>query len=192
MWGCLKFMYKASNWTMLSQTKACTTKLSWADERKNRPLCSISSSDPQVLSFYIPLKWQATSPSCVPNGIKQSYDAKFKLTVINYDKKMNNCNTATKFSVVESNILGWRQQKQKLINVNSIQKSFSGPKNGYFQASEQWTVEFVYQHKKLEGWSHVKQLNIKHGSLPNHKSCGFSSRPGWVGMCDAEEQVLSL
>jgi hypothetical protein len=71
-----------------------------------------------VLSFYIPLKWQATSPSCVPNGIKQSYDAKFKLIVINYDKKTNNCNTATKFSVVESNIWGWIQQKQKLINLS--------------------------------------------------------------------------
>lgn len=115
MRGCLKFRYKASNRTVLSQTKACTAKLSWAD---NRPLCSISSSDSRVLSFYIPLKWQAVSPSCVPDGIKRSYDTKFKLIVINYDKKTNNCNTATKFSVVESNIWGWMQQKQKLINLS--------------------------------------------------------------------------
>lgn len=125
MWGFLKFTYKASNWTVPSQTKAGTAKLSSADKRKKRPLCSISSSDPRVLSFYIRLKWQATSPSCVPNGIKQSYDTTFSLTVINYDKKMNNCNTGTKFSIVESNIWGWRQQKQKLINTNTTQKSFS-------------------------------------------------------------------
>lgn len=105
---------------------------------------------------------------------------------------MNKCNTATKLSVVEANIWRWRQQKQKLINTNSTQKSFSVPKNGHFQASEQWTVDYVYPHKRLEGHSHVKQLNIKHGNLPNHKSCGFTSRPAWVGMCDAEEQVLSL
>jgi len=90
-----------------------------------------------VLSSYIPLNWQGTSPSCVPNGIKQSYDAIFNLTVIIYDKKMNNCNTAKKVSIVESNTWGWRQQKQKMKNANSTQKSFSGPKNGHFQASEQ-------------------------------------------------------
>lgn len=152
MWGFLKFMYKASNWTVPSQTMAGTAKPSWADKRKKRPLCSISSSDSRVLSFYIRLKWQAISSSCVPYGIKQSYDAKFNLTVINYDKKMNNCNTATKFSIVESNIWGWRQQKQKPINANTTQKSFSGLKNGHFQATKQWTIEFVYPHKKLEGW----------------------------------------
>jgi hypothetical protein len=83
------------------------------------------------------VQMSATSPSCVPNGIKQSYEAKFKLTVINYAKKTSNCNTATKFSVVEANIRRWRQQEQKLIIANSTQKSFSGPKNGHFQASEQ-------------------------------------------------------
>lgn len=104
---------------------------------------------------------------------------------------MNNCNTATKFSIVESNIWGWRQQKQKLINANTTQKSFSGPKNGNFQATKQWTVEFVYPHKKLEGWSHVKQLNIKHGNcqIINH----VASVQGQLGLtCVIERNRFSL
>jgi hypothetical protein len=50
-----------------------------------------------------PYTQEATRMKSVPNGIRQSYDAKLKLTVINCAKK-NNCNTARKFSSVEVNV----------------------------------------------------------------------------------------
>jgi hypothetical protein len=40
--------------------------------------------------------------SCVPNGIQQSDDGKFKLMVINYAVQANNCKRKRNFSVVEA------------------------------------------------------------------------------------------
>jgi len=67
----------------------------------------------------------------IPNGIRQSYDAKLKLTVINCDKK-NSSNIARKFSSVEVNVQRWKELKQKMINVNSTRKSFNDPSKGIF------------------------------------------------------------
>jgi hypothetical protein len=48
-----------------------------------------------------------THASRAPNGIRQSYDAKFKLMLSNYTKKTNNCIAARKFRAVEANMKGW-------------------------------------------------------------------------------------
>jgi len=40
---------------------------------------------------------KSTSKSCFPNGIRQSYNARFKLMMINYAKKINNANAARKY-----------------------------------------------------------------------------------------------
>jgi transposase-like protein len=45
-----------------------------------------------------------TSATRVQNAIRRSYDAKFKVTVINYANKMNNCSAARKFGVAEANL----------------------------------------------------------------------------------------
>jgi len=76
---------------------------------------------------------KATRVTCVWNGIKESNDVKFKLMAIIYAKKTNNYKAARKFNVVEAKVQRWKEQKQKLINANSTQKSFSGPKHGHFQ-----------------------------------------------------------
>ena len=62
----------------------------------------------------------ATGTTCILNGIRRSYDAKFKLMVLNYEEKTNNCNAERKFSVVEANIRRGKEQKQKLLKANSI------------------------------------------------------------------------
>jgi hypothetical protein len=98
-------------------------------------------------SFVIPLNVrpcteEATSMRSIPNGIRQRYDAKFKLMVINCAKK-NNCNIARQFSSVEVNVRMCKEQQQKLITVNSTRKSFNDPKQGHFQQSEQEIVNFV-------------------------------------------------
>jgi hypothetical protein len=48
---------------------------------------------------------KSTSTSCSPDGIRQSYNAKFKL-MMNYAKKMNNGNAARKYINVKANIQG--------------------------------------------------------------------------------------
>jgi hypothetical protein len=65
-------------------------------------------------SFVIPLnvrprREEAARMKSVPNGIRQSYDAKFKLVAINCAKK-NSCSTARQFSSVEENVRRWEEQ----------------------------------------------------------------------------------
>ena len=49
-----------------------------------------------------------------------------------------------KVSVGGKNIQSWKKQNQKLINANSTQKSFSGPKHWHFQELQQGIDEFVF------------------------------------------------
>lgn len=76
---------------------------------------------------------KATCVTCVQNGIRQSYDVTFKLMTIIDAKTTNNYKAARKLCVAEAKVQRWKEQKQKLTNANSIQKSFSGPKHGHFQ-----------------------------------------------------------
>jgi hypothetical protein len=50
---------------------------------------------------------KSVSTSCFPNGIRHSYNAKFKLMMNNYAKKMNNGNAARKYVKMKVNIQGW-------------------------------------------------------------------------------------
>jgi hypothetical protein len=50
---------------------------------------------------------KSTSTSCFPNGIRKSYNVKFKQIIINYVKKVNNGNAARKYMNVKVNIQGW-------------------------------------------------------------------------------------
>jgi hypothetical protein len=72
---------------------------------------------------------RATSTTCILN------DAEFKQIVINCTKKTNDFGAARKF-IVQSNTRRWKKQKQKVINTNSVQRSFSGPKHWHFQELE--------------------------------------------------------
>jgi hypothetical protein len=65
-------------------------------------ICEYSESFVITLNVR-PGREEATRIKSVPNGVRQSYDAKFKLTVIDCAKK-NSCNTAQKFSSVGVNI----------------------------------------------------------------------------------------
>jgi hypothetical protein len=90
-----------------------------------------------------------TSATRVRNAIRRSYDAKCKVTAINYAEKTNNCSAARKFGVAEANLRRRREQKEKLRNAKCIRKSFRGPKHG-FQELEEEVVEFVRLKRKIE------------------------------------------
>jgi len=47
-------------------------------------------------------------------------------------RKQINYNAARKFSVAETNIRRWKEQKQKTINANSTWKTFSCPQHVRF------------------------------------------------------------
>jgi hypothetical protein len=65
------------------------------------------------------MKQKAPSASYIPDGIRQRYNARFELMMINYTKNATNFKPVRKFIVAEANIRRWRQQKQTLLNVNS-------------------------------------------------------------------------
>jgi hypothetical protein len=67
--------------------------------------------------------------SWTARGIRQNYDANFKLVLINHAEKKNNSTTAGKFMVLEANIQRGRKQKEQLINVNYTNKFLNGPKH---------------------------------------------------------------
>lgn len=73
------------------------------------------------------------SATCIQNGIRQSYDAEFNLVVITCIEKTNTYNAARKFTAAGANIQRWKEQKQKYIDANSIQKSSSDSNHGCFQ-----------------------------------------------------------
>ena len=71
----------------------------------------------------ITLGWNA-------RGIRQNYDAIFKLVLINHSEETRNSNTARKLLVLEANIQRYRKQKEQLINVNYTNRFFNRPKHG--------------------------------------------------------------
>jgi hypothetical protein len=65
------------------------------------------------------------------------------MMVFRHAEQINNCEAARKYSVSEANVRRWKQEKQKLTNVNSTRKSFSGPKHGRFHEAEEQVVQSV-------------------------------------------------
>jgi hypothetical protein len=70
--------------------------------------------------------------TCIQNGIRQSYNAKYKLMVIKYARKTSNSTASREFTVAETNIHRWMQQKQKLKNAKLNLKIFYFPEASTF------------------------------------------------------------
>ena len=60
----------------------------------------------------------------VNRQLRRSYDANFKMMVINEAESSNNCKTAVKCSVTEVNVRRWRAQKGHLKKCSQSEKSF--------------------------------------------------------------------
>jgi hypothetical protein len=84
---------------------------------------------------------RATSVSCIPSGIRGSYNVNLKLMLMNHSKITNSCNVAIKFQVSRETIR---------INTKSTQKCSSGHKHGQCQELEQEIVQFMYFKKERE------------------------------------------
>jgi transposase-like protein len=59
--------------------------------------------------------------SQIPKSMRWSYDVNFKFMVIKHAEETNNCATALKFGVAESNVRRWRKKlKRSKFNPKSI------------------------------------------------------------------------
>ena len=63
---------------------------------------------------------------------RRSYDANFKIMVVNKAESSKHCQAAKKFGVTECNVRRWRAPKQRLKDANSQRKSYRGPQSGRF------------------------------------------------------------
>uniref|UniRef100_A0A8C6PX15 HTH CENPB-type domain-containing protein n=1 Tax=Nothobranchius furzeri TaxID=105023 RepID=A0A8C6PX15_NOTFU len=118
----------------------------------------------------------------VNQQLRQSYDANFKMMVVNAAEATNNCQAARKYGVTECNVRRWRIQKDRLKNANSKRKAFRGPQRGRFQEIDRRVCEFVTE-KRNEGLPitraiiQLKALNIaKELNIPTTE---FKASTGW-------------
>lgn len=86
---------------------------------------------------------RGTSKGRFYTNVRASYDKNFKIMVINYAVKTNNCAAAVKYGISEVNVRRWKKQYEQLKSCKSTRKSFSGPKHGRFQEIEKQVVDFV-------------------------------------------------
>ncbi|XP_054976151.1 pogo transposable element with KRAB domain [Sorex araneus] len=76
-------------------------------------------------------------------SIRRSYDAGFKLMVVEYAEGANNCQAAKQFGVLEKNVRDWRKVKPQLQKAHAMRRAFRGPKNGRFALVDQRVAEYV-------------------------------------------------
>ncbi|KAM4860750.1 pogo transposable element with KRAB domain [Thomomys bottae] len=76
-------------------------------------------------------------------GMRRSYNARFKLMVVEYAESTNNCQAAKQFGVFEKNVRDWRKVKPQLQNAHAMRRAFRGPKNGRFALVDQRVAEYV-------------------------------------------------
>lgn len=115
-------------------------------------------------------------------GLRRSYDAAFKIMVINEAETSNNCQAAKKYGVTECHVRKWRAQKDNLRNANSQRKAFRGPKSGRFQELERRVCEYVAE-RCTEG-VHLPRADIQTKALEvaeqlNISRSRFEASLGW-------------
>ncbi|PNJ17814.1 pogo transposable element with KRAB domain isoform X1 [Pongo pygmaeus] len=115
-------------------------------------------------------------------GMRRSYDAGFKLMVVEYAESTNNCQAAKQFGVLEKNVRDWRKVKPQLQNAHAMRRAFRGPKNGRFALVDQRVAEYVrYMQAKGDPITReamqLKALEI--AQEMNIPEKGFKASLGW-------------
>lgn len=115
-------------------------------------------------------------------GVRRSYDAGFKLMVVEYAESTNNCQAAKQFGVLEKNVRDWRKVKPQLQNAHAMRRAFRGPKNGRFALVDQRVAEYVrYMQAKGDPITReamqLKALEI--AQEMNIPEKGFKASLGW-------------
>ena len=111
---------------------------------------------------------------------RRSYDANFKIMVVNKAESSNNCQAAKTFGVTECNVRRWRAEKQRLKDANSQRKSFRGPQSGRFIEVDRRVFEYVRE-KRSEGMP-ITRAVIQFKALEIARELnitGFKASLGW-------------
>uniref|UniRef100_A0A8C5ADR7 HTH CENPB-type domain-containing protein n=1 Tax=Gadus morhua TaxID=8049 RepID=A0A8C5ADR7_GADMO len=111
---------------------------------------------------------------------RRSYDANFKITVVNKAASTNNCQAAKKFGVRECNVRRWRAEKQCLKDANSQRKSYHGPQSGRFIEVDRRVFEYVRE-KRSEGMPITRAvIQLKALEIARELNItGFKASLGW-------------
>jgi hypothetical protein len=102
--------------------------------------------------------------------------------------------TARKFRALELHIQGWKQNKEKLINVNT-QRCGNGPKHGSFQEQEKETVKCVHLHTKIGvviTWKAIKYKTMGTFRIRHHDVTSIQGQNKFVCMHDVNVGVFPL
>lgn len=79
----------------------------------------------------------------IPKNKRNTYDANYKLIVIQHAEKTCNRVAARKFDIDESCIRRWRKQKEWLLNANTARRAFTGPQFVRFVAVQSSVCEYI-------------------------------------------------
>ena len=113
---------------------------------------------------------------------RRSYEASFKIVVINAAESSDNSRAATQHGVTECNVRRWRTQKDRLKNANSQRKSDRGPQSGRFQEIDRRVCDYLTEKQddgmpitraviQLKALEIAKELNIP--------TTDFNASYGW-------------
>uniref|UniRef100_A0A3Q3F4S1 HTH CENPB-type domain-containing protein n=1 Tax=Labrus bergylta TaxID=56723 RepID=A0A3Q3F4S1_9LABR len=112
---------------------------------------------------------------------RRSYDANFKIMVVNSAESSNNCQAAKKYGVKECNVRRWRAQKERLKDANSQRKSYRGPQNGRFGEIDRRVFEYVRE-KRSEGMP-ITRAVIQLKALEIARELNISEFKASLGWC---------
>ncbi|XP_072504854.1 pogo transposable element with KRAB domain isoform X1 [Notamacropus eugenii] len=115
-------------------------------------------------------------------GIRRSYDAGFKLMVVDYAESTNNCQAAKQFGVLEKNVRDWRKVKMQLQNAHAMRRAFRGPKNGRFALVDQRVAEYVRQRQAKGDPITREAMQLKALEIAQEMNIpekGFKASLGW-------------
>ena len=128
------------------------------------------------------LEKSASKVGQINQHVRNSYDANFKLMVVNEAESSNNCKAAKKFGVTECNVRRWRAQKERLKNTNSQRKAFRGPQSGKFAELDDRIYEYVIEKRRdampiTRGIIRLRALKLaKELNIPTNE---FKASTGW-------------
>ena len=119
-----------------------------------------------------------TSAARVPVKKKKSYDAAFKLSVVQYAAKHSNREAGKKFGVGESSVRDWKKQQDKLSDLPSKKRRLpGGGRKPLDQDMEAWLKEWIEEqrsrHLRVTRSAIQKKATEIHGD-------GFVASRGWL------------
>lgn len=114
---------------------------------------------------------------------RQSYTADFKLEVILFAEKSNNCAAQREFGVNEKLIRGWRKQRDRLFLCNGRRRAFRGPATGRHDALEK-EVRLHVEEERAKGLQvSCEDIQAKARQLAQRDGISrsaFKASRGWV------------